>query len=92
MDVMANTSLMFPQAAVPVLGGRLPPGRHLLATAVRAERLAGAAFPLPGWDRIAALAAGAGWDAAWRAEAGPLPGPSLILRTDSRVPDPVLAM
>ncbi|WP_145144992.1 DUF2264 domain-containing protein [Roseomonas gilardii] len=92
MDVMANTSLMFPQAAVPVLGGRLPPGRHLLATAVRAERRAGTAFPLPGRDRIAARAAEAGWDAAWRAEAGPPPGPSLILQTDSRVPDQILSM
>lgn len=92
MDVMANTSLMFPQAAVPVLGGRLPPGRHLLATAVRAERQAGMAFPLPAWDRIAALAAGAGWDAARGVEPGPLPGPPQSLRTDNRVPDPVLAM
>ncbi|MFC0407567.1 DUF2264 domain-containing protein [Roseomonas elaeocarpi] len=38
LDVMPNTSLMFPQAAVPVLGARLGPGTHLLASAVWAGR------------------------------------------------------
>ena len=66
-DVAPNTHLVFPQASVPALVGRIGAGETLLVTLVRPTYgldPAALAASLPSADDLSAIAEAAGWNAA----------------------------
>jgi hypothetical protein len=66
-DVAPNTHLVFPQASVPALAGRIGAGETLLVTAVRPSYgvdAGGLAASLPTAEDVRAIAEAAGWNVA----------------------------
>ena len=64
-DVAPNTHLLFPQASVPALAGRIGAGETLLVTAARPSYgLDQLSVPLPSAEAVRAIAEAAGWDVA----------------------------